>query len=62
MDVKFDEGNVLQPDVLYISEQRKPELVKDIIEGAPDLVIEYCLPQTLIMTFAKRKTFIRNMV
>src|ERR1700710_2591920 len=40
MDVRFDDGNVFQPDVLYISAERKVEIVKDRIEGAPDLVIE----------------------
>jgi Uma2 family endonuclease len=45
-DVKFDEGNVLQPDVLYIAEERKAELIKERIEGAPDLVIEILSPST----------------
>lgn len=39
-DVKFDDGNVLQPDILYISEERKTEIIKERIEGAPDLIIE----------------------
>src|SRR5476651_2726164 len=37
MDVKFDEGNVLQPDILYIAEERRADLIKDRVEGAPDL-------------------------
>jgi Uma2 family endonuclease len=40
LDVKFDDGNIYQPDALYIAEHRKAELIKDRIEGAPDLVIE----------------------
>ena len=55
MDVKFDEGNVLQPDVLYISEQRKPELVKDIIEGAPDLIIEILSPSNAYYDLRQKK-------
>src|SRR6185437_6519913 len=39
MDVKLDDGNVLQPDILYISAERKADLVKERVEGAPDLVI-----------------------
>jgi len=55
MDVKFDEGNVLQPDVLYISEQRKAELVKDIIEGAPDLVVEILSPSNAYYDLRQKK-------
>ncbi len=44
MDVKFDDGNVLKPDILYISPERKEEIVKDRIEGAPDLVVEILSP------------------
>ena len=46
LDVRFDEGNILQPDILYISAERKVELIKDRIEGAPDLVIEILSPST----------------
>lgn len=44
MDVFFDEDNVFQPDVLYVTGERKAEIVKDKIEGAPDLVIEILSP------------------
>jgi Uma2 family endonuclease len=40
IDVKFDDGNIFQPDMIYISEDRKPELVKYRVDGAPDIVIE----------------------
>ncbi|MEO6849566.1 MAG: Uma2 family endonuclease [Mucilaginibacter sp.] len=55
MDVKFDDGNVLQPDVLYISGERKAELVKDRIEGAPDLVIEILSPSTAYYDLRQKK-------
>lgn len=44
MDVKFDDGNIFQPDLLYVSEERKAEIVKERIEGAPDLVVEILSP------------------
>ena len=44
VDVCFNEGNVVQPDLLYISAERKQELIKDRIEGGPDLVIEILSP------------------
>jgi len=46
MDVVLDDGNVYQPDIIYISEKRKNQLVKERIEGAPDLVIEILSPST----------------
>lgn len=42
MDVHFDENNVFQPDIIFISKDRMPELLADgkRIMGAPDLVVE----------------------
>ncbi len=44
LDIFFDDGNVFQPDLIYISENRKAEIVKDKIQGAPDLVVEILSP------------------
>jgi len=55
MDVKFDEGNVLQPDILYITEDRKSEIVKDRIEGAPDLVVEILSPSNAYYDLRQKK-------
>jgi Uma2 family endonuclease len=55
MDVKFDDGNILQPDMLYISEERKSELIKDRIEGAPDLVIEILSPSNAYYDLRQKK-------
>lgn len=54
-DVKFDEGNILQPDVLYIKEERKAELIKDRIEGAPDLIIEILSPSNAYYDLRQKK-------
>jgi Uma2 family endonuclease len=42
MDVHFDEGNIFQPDIIFISKDRLPTLLADgkKIKGAPDLVVE----------------------
>jgi Uma2 family endonuclease len=42
-DVHFDEKNVVQPDLLYISIARK-DIIQDYIEGAPDFVVEVLSP------------------
>lgn len=39
MDVILSEDTILQPDLLYISKQRR-NIIKQRVEGAPDLVIE----------------------
>lgn len=46
IDVTLDEGNVFQPDWVYVSEARKDEIVKDRVEGAPDLIVEILSPET----------------
>lgn len=54
VDVIFDQVNVVQPDLIYISKERQ-ELIKDAgIFGSPDLIIEIQSPSTLHVD-AKRK-------
>ena len=47
MDTIFDQYTVLQPDMLYVSRERIPEVVKERIEGAPDLTIEVLSSSTI---------------
>jgi Uma2 family endonuclease len=39
LDTRFDNYNVFQPDLLFISNERK-SIIQKRIEGAPDLVVE----------------------
>jgi Uma2 family endonuclease len=39
-DVIFSRYDVVEPDVLYLSNQRAAEILRDYVHGAPDLVIE----------------------
>ena len=55
MDVKFDDGNIVQPDILYIAEERKAGLVKERIEGAPDMVIEILSPSNAYYDLRQKK-------
>jgi len=55
VDVKFDDGNIFQPDLIYISESRKAEIVKERIEGAPDLVVEILSPSTAYYDLKQKK-------
>ena len=44
--VKLSEDTVFQPDLMWISPGRVPEIVEDYIYGAPDLVVEVQSPST----------------
>jgi Uma2 family endonuclease len=55
MDVKFDVGNVLQPDIFYITEERTTEIIKERIEGAPDLIIEILSPSNAYYDLRQKK-------
>lgn len=46
MDVVLDNYNVVQPDILYISNERRHIITDANISGAPDLVIEILSPST----------------
>jgi Uma2 family endonuclease len=39
-DVIFSRYDVVEPDVLYMSNARAAEILRDYVHGAPDLVIE----------------------
>src|SRR5476651_1829455 len=41
--------------MLYISEERKSELIKDRIEGAPDLIIEILSPSNAYYDLRQKK-------
>ena len=46
MDVALSEVNVVQPDILFISNERRHIITENNISGAPDLAIEILSPGT----------------
>ena len=45
-DVYFNETNVVQPDIIFVSSERALIVNDDNIRGAPDLVVEILSPST----------------
>ena len=46
-DVVFSDEDVLQPDIIFISNGRSSIVTQDNVQGAPDLVVEITSPTTL---------------
>jgi Uma2 family endonuclease len=46
LGVVLDEENGVEPDLIYVSNERRNIIVKRGIEGAPDLVVEVLSPST----------------
>lgn len=45
-DVLFSEEDIVQPDIIFVSNENKKIITKDNIEGAPDLLVEILSPST----------------
>ncbi|MEQ9468622.1 MAG: Uma2 family endonuclease [Ekhidna sp.] len=59
IDLYINEQNVLQPDLVYISESRNEIVTERGIEGTPDLVIEVISPSnSFIDRNTKRKKYL----
>ena len=46
LDVIFSKYDVVEPDLLYLSNERAAEVVRDWVHGPPELVIEIASPST----------------
>ncbi|MBE0447147.1 MAG: Uma2 family endonuclease [Actinobacteria bacterium] len=54
-DVYFDEENVVQPDILFVSKERQDVITEDNVKGAPDLVVEIVSPSSGYYDLVKKK-------
>lgn len=54
--VLLDQHTVLEPDVLFIRQQRLEIVKEQAIEGAPDLVVEVLSPSTFYKDLRKKMT------
>jgi Uma2 family endonuclease len=46
MDVKLDQSNVVQPDILFVSNSNLKIITKKCVEGVPDLTVEIISPSS----------------
>jgi Uma2 family endonuclease len=60
MDVYLDDVNVYEPDLLFVSNERRDLLKDDGIHGAPDLVVEILSPSTAKLDKRKRANFAKH--
>jgi Uma2 family endonuclease len=58
MDLYVDNKNVFQPDLIYISKERKNIITHRAIEGVPDLIVEIISPSNVFTDRnTKKKTY-----
>jgi len=55
LDVQFSDTDVLQPDLLYVNQDRLDCIGEQSIEGAPDLVAEILSPATAHRDLTEKK-------
>src|SRR5699024_2227916 len=55
VDVYLGDKNAFQPDILFISNERKSRIEEDGLHGAPDLVIEILSPSTAKYDLEEKK-------
>lgn len=55
-DVKFDEDNVAQPDILFVAIKRSEIMENHAITGAPDLVVEIISPSNDVKEMKAKRT------
>jgi Uma2 family endonuclease len=61
IDVYLDDHNVVQPDVVFVSNEREAILTDDGMHGAPDLTIEVISPSNAQLDkTAKRRVYARH--
>ncbi|MFZ5631600.1 MAG: Uma2 family endonuclease [Bacillota bacterium] len=55
LDVLISDDNVIQPDIIYISDENSRIIGEANISGAPDLVVEVISPSTAQTDYGKKK-------
>jgi Uma2 family endonuclease len=56
IDVRFSEYNVVQPDLVFVSNERDDIVADDCVDGPPDLVVEILSPSTRVSDLVAKST------
>ncbi len=60
-DVLFSEEDIVQPDIIFVSNKNKKIITKDNIQGTPDLLVEILSPGTSKRDLGiKKKLYAKN--
>ncbi|OHB91113.1 MAG: restriction endonuclease, partial [Planctomycetes bacterium RIFCSPHIGHO2_12_42_15] len=60
-DVLFSEEDIVQPDIIFVSNENRKIITKDNIKGTPDLLIEILSPDTSKRDLGiKKKLYAKN--
>lgn len=62
LDVYFDEYNKPQPDIVFVSTEKKDIINKDGIKGVPDLIIEIISPSSFFRDRIEKKALYEKML
>src|SRR5688572_12233993 len=54
-DVRLDEFNVFQPDILFVAKERFSLLTDEGVSGAPDFIVEILSPKTAKLDLVNKK-------
>lgn len=54
MDVYLTEDDVYQPDIIFISNERK-KIIQERIKGVPDLIVEVLFPSNAYLDLVRKK-------
>lgn len=54
-DVKLSDGNVVQPDIIFISQDNSNIVTENNVDGAPDLIIETLSPGAAYYDLIEKK-------
>ena len=57
----FSEEDIVQPDIIFVSNENQKDFTKDNIKGTPDLLIEILSPSTCKRDLGiKKKLYVKN--